>query len=484
MQTLVDDHVDWIRSRGIAQPVATRYGLRSTKRGVAVPYLLNGQKTHEKIFLLPRGDQKATCYPTGVEQNHVWNVDCLKGEVDPRAVLFITEGELDALSLLQAGAQYVVSMPSGAASTDDGCLSKVRRVFCDHVEGTGGYFLRDEFLKFKRYCIMVDRDADGKKLHKALVDVLGEKHCLGVPYENGCKDANDILVKCGQKFLSGLIEDPAPVNGAYIMPFSLALKLPDPKQISLGAGFLEKRMCFSEPFFVTIGGAANSGKSTIAQSLLMGLLAANPGFKASLFHGEGHYKIPVKRAATWFRFHINSNTGDPEVQAQRDRWLDERLSFINTPPEQLPYFDWLLDMIEMHALNFGSKIIMIDPWNEILHSRDMRGSLTDHVGDCIVRLKRLSDRLGLILIVVHHIKKPGNSSDPPTMYDLADSAHWANKSDQVLLAWRPSDAGQKTRFELAKSKDFDLFGAPFVTWVNLNHKHFELYEVEPPEGYQ
>ena len=480
---ITEHHAAWLENRGIDVELAAKHGVASKRNGIAIPYLHNGQKTHDKVLLVPRKEQKAYCEPTGVDQSNAWNIDSLQGEVDPRAVLYVTEGELDALSVLQAGERYVVSMPSGAANTIEGCLSKVRRVFCDEIEGK--FHLRKRFTKFKRFCLLTDRDADGETLRKALIEVLGENYCLGTFYPDGCKDANDILNRCGVEVLSGLLNQAAPIGEACIIPFSLALKMPSPKQLNLGMAILDGRgMRFSEPFFVTIGGPANSGKSTIAQCMLLNLLASNRHLKASIFHGEGHHKIPAKRAATWYRENINPNTGDPLVQEQRNAWMDDFLSFMKPYGDQLPEFEWLLETIEMHALNFGRRVFMIDPWNEIIHRRDMRGNLTDHIAECIVRLKRLSDQLGLIMIVVHHIKKPFNAKDPPTMYDLADSAHWANKSDQVVIAWRPPSIKSKTLFELAKSKDFELFGSPFRSWVNLDTKKFELYEVDAPEGYE
>lgn len=218
--------------------------------------------------------------------------------------------------------------------------------------------------------------------------------------------------------------------------------------------------------------------STVSQILLLNLLAQNPGLRASIFHGEGDRAIPIQRAKRFLRYRMfGGSCTTPDQQAKRDFWLRERLAYIAPPQDQLPTFDWMLWAMEQQALYRRRNVFMIDPWNEIVHQRPKGLSTTEYVGECIVKLKRLADRLGLILIVTHHVTKPQDVKRAPSRYDLADSAHWANKADHVLLVWKPHEDENRTQLEVEKSKDHDTMGRPGRVWVSLNNERFELLPV-------
>lgn len=474
------NHMEWLDARGLDQELLTRYGVRSISNRIAIPYARENVAVYAK-HIDPLDKSNTRCLPVGVEQITMWNEDSLNEEPSPRDVLVITEGEWDALSCLQAGAKYVVSLPSGAANSLDGCLEKARRALC--VQIGEKIVLKGNVERFRRVVLMVDCDHDGRLMLEAMKQIIDEEFCLLPEYPDGCKDANDILRKFGAEVLGHVIDNAAPCGESSYLPFSAGLKMGKPKQYFTGIEFLNNHLVLSEPEFCIVGGPASSGKSTIIQNILVNLLHHNQNLRASVFHGEGHMSIPSKRVATWYRYNINGNTGDPEVQDARDRWMDERLSFICPGGNQMPTFEWLMRAMEKHALQHNRNVLVIDPWNEIIQGKSVNQSTTEYTGECIIRMKRLADRLGLILIVGHHIAKPREPGKPPTKYDLMDSSHWANKADHVVLTWKPEAAANKTRIEVAKSKDHELLGVPGSLWVSLNTPKFQLLQTEPLEGY-
>ena len=159
--------------------------------------------------------------------------------------------------------------------------------------------------------------------------------------------------------------------------------------------------------------------------------------------------------------------------------MRDNFALIRPAQDEMPTFDWLLWAMERHALDYGHGVFMVDPWNEIMHDRDVRKSMTDHVGECIIRMKRLADRLGLILIVVHHVAKPKEPGKKPERYSLADSAHWVNKADHVVMVWRDPDEQSKVTINVAKSKDHNLLGAPGEEDYRFDEKKFQLYSLTP-----
>lgn len=110
--------------------------------------------------------------------------------------LILTEGEMDALSFHEAGLKFVVSVPNGAPSIQ----SKNFESKFKYLETC------KEFLNgFESFIIAVDNDDPGRILALELARRLGPERCYSVTYPDGCKDANDVLVKHGKDGITRLI---------------------------------------------------------------------------------------------------------------------------------------------------------------------------------------------------------------------------------------------------------------------------------------
>lgn len=111
--------------------------------------------------------------------------------------LIVTEGQIDAMSLYEAGITNVVSVPCG----------------CDNmswVETNWSWLER-----FRTICLFGDSDPPGKRMVDTLIKRLGEYRCLVVrdyPQVPGsspptyCKDANEILYRFGESMLLEMVE--------------------------------------------------------------------------------------------------------------------------------------------------------------------------------------------------------------------------------------------------------------------------------------
>ena len=102
---------------------------------------------------------------------------------------------------------------------------------------------------------------------------------------------------------------------------------------------------------------------------------------------------------------------------------------------------------------------MIDPYNEIDHSRDYRQSSTDYIGDSIKKLKRFASKYDVHVMVVAHPTKLGEKSDGtlpiPNMYNIEDSRHWYNKCDVGMVVHR---IGDSTLLRVLKSRYHEILG--------------------------
>ena len=174
----------------------------------------------------------------------------------------IVEGEIDALSLHEAGIRNVVSVPNGATLNHNNL---------DYLDNCIDYFEDKE-----KIILAVDADEPGTMLKQEFIRRLGAENCYLVDF-NDCKDANDYLVKYGAKELRSII------NSAQQVPLEnvTTLKnvendLKDFVKHGFKPGFQVGLENFDDIFstytgqFITVTGIPSSGKSDFVDQMVVG----------------------------------------------------------------------------------------------------------------------------------------------------------------------------------------------------------------------
>ena len=108
----------------------------------------------------------------------------------------IVEGEIDALSLHEAGLPNVISVPNGATLNSNNL---------DYLDNCIDYFEDKE-----KIILAVDNDEAGQALQQELIRRLGAEVCFTVDF-NECKDANEYLLNHGKENLLKCITKAKPV---------------------------------------------------------------------------------------------------------------------------------------------------------------------------------------------------------------------------------------------------------------------------------
>jgi twinkle protein len=90
----------------------------------------------------------------------------------------------------------------------------------------------------------------------------------------------------------------------------------------------------------------------------------------------------------------------------------------------------------------------------------------------------------VLVIVVAHPGKEGGLKDPSKMslYDISDSAHWANKPDFGLVVFREAESlGMITHIKVAKIRYQPVAGTPGMVTMryNVSKKLFEPPDASP-----
>jgi twinkle protein len=194
--------LDWFAKRGIHEAVVTRNRitlqtvympqLEEEVPCIAFPYVKVGEVVNIKYRAL---EPKAFRQVAHAEKTF-YGLDDIAGDA-----AVIVEGELDKLALEVAGINYAVSVPDGAPPAG----SKPTDTKFEYLQTCEPLLTR-----LKKIIIAVDNDEPGKTLEAELSRRLGPERCWRVTWPEGCKDANDVLLKYDATTLRECIEEAKP----------------------------------------------------------------------------------------------------------------------------------------------------------------------------------------------------------------------------------------------------------------------------------
>ena len=458
--------------RGINPETACRYGVftgvANTEYGpvtpdakgnvIVFPYTDHGKVVNAKY----RGKDKKFWQQRGGRKTF-WNADVMDDPAlhEGRAALVITEGELDALSAIDSGYPFVVSVPDGAPPVPKDRAPDDLEPIDPSADQSGKWeYLwnnRDRLKRIKRFILATDNDPPGQRLAAELRRRLNVARCSFVTYPDGCKDLNDVTMQHGPAGVSHLIATaaPYPVRGLYRLN-----DYPPTEELETFvtgfAGWRDTLKVFAGEFMV-VTGIPNHGKSSWVMNLVASLVSTH-GWTAAVSSPEMPTVPQLRdRLRRWWC------KGPPAGRDERQRaddWIHRRFVFLDTDPtgtgENDEPFDlaWVIDRATEAVLRDGIRILVIDPWNEIEHAKDRGESTTEYIARSIRTLKRFARLYGVIVIVVAHPTKDiaaKGATRIPNLYDIDGSAGWFNKCDHGLVIERAEGESTihllKVRFE-------------------------------------
>ncbi|MGH6635104.1 MAG: toprim domain-containing protein [Gammaproteobacteria bacterium] len=480
---LVLDHraVDWLAGRGITPEVIeqAKIGFGSVYMpqtegevyAIQFPYFRDGEcinvkyrAVEDKLFRLAPGCELA-----------LYGLDDVKSEC-----VIVCEGEMDKLAFAVVGLQSCISVPDGApAPNTKNYASKFSYLEADE----------SRLEPVKKFVLAVDADAPGQKLEEELARRLGHERCWRVSWPDGCKDANDVLLKLGKDVLKALVEQakPYPVKG-LIQVFDIAERIRAiynqglPKPEPTGFRPLDELYKVRVAEFTVITGIPSHGKSEWLDALMLNLNRV--GWRFGVYSAENlplelHFsKLAEKLIGKPFSEGPTPRMNPDELE-QTIEWLQECVTFILPGPDQPATLDEILVLV----FRRGIRGLIIDPWNELDHSRSANLTETEYVSQCLSQIRAFARAHAVHVFVVAHPtkltrdRKTGNYP-VPTPYDISGSAHWRNKADNCIAVWRDLEDDdnrvvqihvQKVRF-----KDVGRVGMVELIYDRPSGRYFDL----------
>lgn len=469
--------MDWItQRRGIDAMIAGLHGVRTIDGYPAFEYtdsagelLYNKVRVHgpggSKTFRRDRKGSPAALFNLG------WIDEPLARDDTP---LIITEGEIDCLSWLTAGATHVLSVPDGAQRQEPG------EGDIDPLQDKSFQWLWEDgklipgLRKFRKIIIATDADRAGRILAEELAVRLGVGRCWTIrDYGKDCKDSNEVLLKRGSEALLDLLGTAQPMQPSTVTPLPDIPVEDERPSYDCGWRNLDDNLKITFPEFMVISGEPGAGKSQFAFNLMLQLARKHglPGFVLQFEDHVSRLKNDARQyAQSWSRA---GQPNDAHCGDDPDEWVRKRIYTVPPPaigdeePEMT--MDWVKQQIEAAVLQNGCKIVILDPWNEIEHMWGANESETQYTNRALRELKGWARRLSICLIVVAHPSKGimGKKPEELTLYDVSGSAAWNNKADHGIILSRvrydENDASSMTtevNVRVTKCKDWAVMGRP------------------------
>jgi twinkle protein len=466
---LTQRHLDILQTRGLSAEILSRFGVQSSKRlpgeCIAIPFY-RGEAIVNRKYRTIAGD-KAMAQDQGADKCF-WNVNALTDATLDTQPLIITEGEFDAMVALQCGFARALSVPDGAPAKPLGDAPSVKYAYLDELPGKD---------RAPEIILAVDGDGPGENLLNDLALRIGRVRCKWVQYPKArdpvargrerLKDLNEVLEDYGEK---GVVETISrarwmAVPGLYRM--SELPPLHEPLSFVTHINGLDDWLHIRLGDFIVVTGIPGHGKSTFVNELCFNL-ARQEGANVTFASFEQMPQREHRRnLRTLYTGHYVKDSCPTDIAAA-DKFIDEKFGFIVPGEDDSPTLEWMLERAKAAVIRHFANVIVLDPWNEMDHTRPADMSLTEYVGEAIKALKRFAKNYNVALIVVAHPAKMKRDKDgvfpAPGLYDISDSANWSNKADLGIVIHRENDGTTAIRIAKARYADIGTVGEKRATF--------------------
>ena len=437
---------DWFAEREISEQTYTELGIYLAGNKIAFPYKVGDEVWNVKYRTR---DKKFSQEPNA--EKSLYNVNNVKN------MAVFVEGEMDVVSLYEAGVTCGVTLPDGAPSETNFDKNSTRYAPLAQLEDC------------EKIVLAGDNDGPGQALMRELAHRFGADRCWKVEWPGTIKDANEFLKVKGPGPLKDLIDNaqPMPIEGLYgagdyhtevLDIYHGRVQQP----LSTGFPMLDINYKIQPGTFNLFTGTPGHGKSMMVDSIAVNL-ARNEDWKFCVFSPEHSTPMHIRRLAE----KIVRKPFDPgPSERMSEAELTKAMEFIGKhfywieSREAVPSMKFILEKTRPACIRHGIKGVIIDPFNEIDASR---GGLREDefIRDLIAECKKFIRSHELWMAMVAHptkLKRKENGDFPVvTLSDVAGGAMWYNKIDAGLVVSRNHESGETT-ITVRKIKEEGLYG--------------------------
>lgn len=410
--------------------------------------------------------------------------------------LIITEGQIDSLSVAEAGFENAVSVPTGCKGFTwiPHCWAWINE-------------------NFEEIVVFGDKEEDGTM---TLLETISKKFKLKIAAVQirdylDCKDANEILQKYGPDQIRIC------VNNAKVIPIKQVIDLSEVKpkniyemeKLKTGITELDKLLKGGLPFggITLLTGKAGEGKSTLGSQLL--LQAIDQGYKCFAYSGELPNYIFKEwmdfqaAGSNWIQTYKNDSydvdryTVTEDIRNKLNDWYrDKCFLYDNEISSDIENENTaLIKLIEDVVLRYDVKVVLID---NLMTAIDLEMSTANDKYETqsqfMKKLTRLALKHNLLVILVAHKRKNqfgGNEND-----EIAGASDIANLG-MITLSYQRGGKDLTDDQRLLKVSKNRLFGKVNNTGWIMNYEdcskriagpkdsfNYDFGFIKPNDGFQ
>lgn len=389
----------------------------------------------------------------------LYNLDGIFGQKE----IYITEGEPDALVMIQAGFKNTCSVPNGANPKNNNL---------QYMDSCWQAFEIAE-----KVYIMTDNDEPGNHLADELARRIGSERCYRVRHEH--KDVNDAL-NAGVKITKEWIDSVAtyyPLVGVH-QAETFWDELVGIRKHGFPKGWKPRgdfgtKISIHPGYQTIITGVPGHGKSEHLDQMLIEL-CIDYDLRGAYFSPENFptsiHLIKIIEKVTGRNFWELSFAEIDETKS----WINEHILWVY--PDDGLNLKNILDHVRKAVLRYGINWYVVDPWNKLDHQYD--GAETQYISRCLDEMDNFNKKNNVHGFLVAHPTKMQKNDDGsyvvPNLYSISGSAHFFNKA---ALGWTVYKTGQGTsevHVQKVKFKYWGEVGMVDYIWDSTNGRYYRI----------
>lgn len=428
-----DGAVKYLSDRGISEAICRKYEITTKKDSENVLVFPFKDEKEELRFIKYRNMTYIKGETPGSKE---WcEADCMPilfgmNQCEDFTTLVITEGQIDSLSLAEAGIKNAVSVPTG-------CNGFTWIPHC-----------WDWFVKFKELVIFGDLENGKISLSEMLSKRFpGIVRVVRQEDYKGCKDANEILQKYGNQALIDAVEKAEMVTTKRIKRLSdvESVDILNSEAISTGIKEIDDMLSGGLHLgqVVLLTGKRGDGKSTFMSQLICE--ATENNYKSFVYSGElmdFYFKRWIDMQFAGKKILYNSDID------KLNEWYKDKIFLYDNGIIDDEETEDLLAVVEDAIQKYDAKFICLDNLMTAIDvgmNEDLYRAQSKFVG----RLAKVAKSYNVVILLVAH---PRKSKDGFTNDDVSGSADITNKVD-VVMSYCRFNSEDETERELKITKN-------------------------------
>jgi twinkle protein len=446
-QPLAQPHYDWLNTRGISPATADKMKLFAAEKffhkigkvtpAIGFPYYRRGSLVATKYRSI---NGKDFTQDMGGAHDFFGIDNIVAGQP-----IIIVEGEMDALSAIEAGLNNVLSVPGGAPmKLAEPKADEKRFAFIHNAQ---------QVLDNAPYVILAtDQDASGQVLAEELARRIGKEKCRIAKFDK--KDLNEILMDDDptlddrpSNIIKKIIEDaqPYPIAGlSAASSFSDRLNTlyskGTGKGVSTGYDSVDNIYTVAPSQLTVVTGYPSSGKSNFVDQLMVNI-GRKSGWKFAICSFENQPEIHISRLMEIYTKKRFFDGKEKMTQAEHDeafKWVNEHFVFIDTNGDEPSSLDSILSRAAIAVKSMGISGIVIDPYNYIEMNK-ANSTETEAISSMLTRVQKFCKTHNVHTWFVAHpskINRSGVDQPRPDGMSISGSMAWWAKTDCGITVHR------------------------------------------------